>query len=348
MKVTVLAVKNMGGGVARVLLSHPVPIAFLDFSSLFVQSAAGGSPTQVDAYTFDSGGYGSELDVPGATWAADNSGGDYFIDPANPYGGISFVTGPVTDSLNAIPAGPLAVATDALRTLIAAVPFFQSWTGSTASSEALASVFIGEVGFPVYSLAVAGGTLTVVTKETTGEHDFQGFTSGMLVTLQGASIGTEAGVDLDGEYTVASATTSGFTATTSHNTVATIYPDQAFVLPGTRPFAVIMEAEDALTGQVAWTGGGGVFTGALDIMVEADVSEPYQNDSYNALTEARNLFGSFAQGLIATQNNGDLFAFNELTTVAMPQFVDRAEADDNKKRYTRWRAMLRVSWGVQA
>lgn len=247
-------------------------------------------------------------------------------------------------------SGPISSTLDALRTLVANVPAFQTWTEATSSSEAIASVFVGEMGWPILSIAIASGVMTVTLREIPDDQDSNGIAVDSSVTIQGTSLGAQAGVNVDGEFVVTGGMKGPpfqFTATVALPDAATFFPDQAFVIPGIRPLAVVSEGDDGgVKADVVWGGGGGIYSGSCDIFLEADVSSTYQNDGRNALTEARNALGNLVQGLIETQGTGDLMILNDVTVAAGVQFLDRAEADDNTARYGRWRALLRVSWGV--
>lgn len=238
------------------------------------------------------------------------------------------------------PAGPVSVAVDGLRTLIANIPFFQTWTGAPDAATALNSIFVGEVGYPIVSIMIAGGVATVTTR------DVHQIAAGATVTLQGASIGAESTVSLDGTPTVVSVTADSFTFATLLPDQTTLLPDQAFVFAGTRPIAVVSEGEDSVHSDSIGTGGASVYAGAVEILLEADVSAQYQNDSRNALFEARNAFGQFIQGLAATQGTLDLMCTNRIEPISGPEFTSRTEQDDNTVRFERWRALIRVTWGL--
>src|SRR5437763_1490595 len=101
-----------------------------------------------------------------------------------------------------VPAGPLSIAVDALRTLIANVPAFQTWTGTANAAAALNRIFTGEVGWPMISAVVAGGTLTVTTRQP------HSVSVADRITLEGAAIGVESVLDVSGTYTVTAVTAS--------------------------------------------------------------------------------------------------------------------------------------------
>lgn len=238
------------------------------------------------------------------------------------------------------PTGPLSVAVDALRTLVSSIPFFQTWVGAGSQAAALASVFSGAIGWPIASIAIAGGVLTVTTRE---KHTIL---NGATVELAGASIGAQSQADIAGPQTVTGVTSNAFTAATALPDLLTIYPDQATVLPAVRPLAVVCESDDGLRLASVGTGGAYSGSGALEILLEADVSAGYLNDYTNALYEARNAYGQFCEGLMATAGTGDLMILNEISPVAGPEFTNRAE-QDSANRFERWRALMKVTWGLE-
>lgn len=240
------------------------------------------------------------------------------------------------------PAGPLSVAIDSLVSLIAAVPFFQAWTNTANASLAEQRIFVGEVGYPIYSAAIAAGVLTIQTREF---HEIQ---VGNVVTIEGAGLGAEANVNLDGQWTVTATTPDTFTAATALPDLAVIYPQFAFVLDCVRPIAVVAEGADGLESENIGTGNPAVYSGSLDILLEADASSQYANSPANALTEARNAVGNFLEGLMETQDTGDLMVLNNAKLTSGPEFVSKAQQDDGSHRFERWRAIIRVTWGVKS
>jgi hypothetical protein len=238
------------------------------------------------------------------------------------------------------PAGPLSVALDALRSLLANVPQFQTWTGTNATT-ALARIFVGEAGFAIASIVIAAGVVTVTTRDT---HNFA---AASTVTLAGASVGAESDVALNGAHTVAAVGSRTFTFATALADAAEFFPDGAFIIPCARPFAVISEGDDPVRSDVIGTGGAVVYGGTAEIMIEGDVSTGYQSDSINALYEARNAYGQLLQGLAVTQGTGDLMCLNKVESAVGPRFTNMAEQDDNSTRFERWQALIRVSWGVE-
>ena len=237
-----------------------------------------------------------------------------------------------------IPSGPISTALDSLRTLLSVVPFFITWTNTDTPID---SIFTGEVGFPIVSVSAAGGVLTIETREP---HTRQ---VGDVVTIEGASLGDQ-GQSIDGPQSVASITSTTFTAATSLPDFTAVTPDGAFVVPCVRPLAVIAPGDGAVHGNVIGTGGASVFSGSLDILLEADVSTAYQQDATNALTEARNAVGLIVQGLADTQGTADLMCLNRVELTNGPEFTAKPEQDDNTVRFERWRAVVHVTWGLES
>jgi hypothetical protein len=243
--------------------------------------------------------------------------------------------------MSVTPAGPISVAIDGLRTLIANIPFFQTWTNTTATT-GLNQIFTGEAGWSIASFAIAGGVLTVATREP------HGISANQVITLVGASIGAESIANLDGVQTAVSVpSTTTITITTLLADLATQYPDQAFILPAARPIAVICEPEDSLKSESVGTGGASIFSGEVEILLEADVSSQYHFDAVNALYEARNAVGQFVAGLMLTQGTGDLMCLNRAPSVSGPTFTAQDLQDDNAPRFERWRALIKISWGME-
>lgn len=239
------------------------------------------------------------------------------------------------------PTGPLAVAVDALRTLISNVPYFQTWTGAANAAAALNSIFTGEVGFPILSVSIANGVCTV---QTTEQHTIQ---VGGVIEIQGASLGAQTSEgSLDGVHTVTAVTSNTISFTTALPAEATVYPDHAMILPQTRPLAVVCEADDGLKSDVIGTGGACIYQGSIEVLLEADVSPAYQFDPVNALYEARNAYGQFVQGLAETQGTADLMCLNNVEPLRGPEFTRKEEQDNGGIRFERWRAVCKVSWGV--
>jgi hypothetical protein len=237
-------------------------------------------------------------------------------------------------------AGPLSIAVDALRTLIANVPYFQMWTG-TNSTTALKHIFTGEVGYPIASVEVAGGLLSVKTREP---HNIE---VGDVVTIEGAALGAESEVDLDSTYIVLTITSTSFTAVSSTADIEEMFPAHAFIVPCALPIAIVGDDLIPLRADVIGTGGASVFGGSIDILLEADISAEYANDSRNAIYEARNAFGQFVQGLATTQGTAELMCLNKVEPVMGPKLISHIEQKSNIIRFERWRALLRVEWGIQ-
>lgn len=240
------------------------------------------------------------------------------------------------------PAGPLSVAIDALRTLIANVPFFQTWTATADATHALLRVFTGDVGYPILSASIAANVLTIATREP------HGIQTGQVCTIEGAALGPESELSIDGPQTVLATSETTLTISVTLPDLAIVYPDQAFVMPSVRPITVIAESSESVHSQVIGTGGAAIYAGGIDILIEADVSVAHQHNARNALLEARNAFGQFQQGLAETQGTGDLMCLNRIEPVSGPEFTQKPEQDDNYPRFERWRALLRVTWGLES
>lgn len=238
------------------------------------------------------------------------------------------------------PAGPLAVAAQALAQLIANIPFFQTWTGSANAAAAANHVFVGEVGYPIAAVSVAAGVLTVQTRDV---HQIE---VGDVVTIEGAALGPESEISLDGQWTVTSVTSNTFTASTGLPNLATVYPDQAFCLDTTRPLALVGWDKDDLRFSSIGVGGTCVVAGTLQILIEADTPSQYQQDPVNAPFDATSNYGQFFQGLNETAGTGDLMVLNDTRVVAGPEFTSKPEQNDNSIRFERWRAQIEVTWGL--
>jgi hypothetical protein len=238
--------------------------------------------------------------------------------------------------------GALQTAVDALVQLVSSTPYFQAWVGAGSPSQALDSIYTGEVGYPIVSAAIAGGVLTITTREPCPD-----ITASLTVTLAGASIGAEASIDIDGQQTVIAAVENTLTFATGLPDAPAWYPDQAFIMPGVRPLAVVCEAgSNSLHSEIIGTGGANVKNGSLEILIEADVSAPCQNNSANALIEARSAAGAFKDSLDDTSGTGDLMVTNKSELVSGPEFTTRSSQDSNRLRFERWRATFRVEWGL--
>lgn len=241
------------------------------------------------------------------------------------------------------PTGPLAVAVDALRTLLANCPQFQAWTGTANAAAALLRIFTGEIGFPIVAVAIAGGVVTVSTREP------HGLTAGQTVTLEGKSIGSQSDAAIAGSRTIlATPSATSLTFATALGDLDAVEPEVAIVLPCARPLAVIVEADDALSSEIVGTGGAGIFAGGLEILLEGATSTAYHNDPANALAEARNAVGLLVQDLAYTAGTADLMVLNDVKIGSGPRFVSLPEQDAAAYRFERWQALLAVTWGVRS
>ena len=238
--------------------------------------------------------------------------------------------------------GPLAVAVDALRSLIANVPFFQTWTGTANPTDAGLHVFAGDIGYPISSVQISGGILTVITREPSTIQ------AGQVVTLEGAGIGAQSEVNITGPQTVLSVAGTSITFSSGLGNLPLTPVDNAFVLPCGRPVAVICWDTDAVRANSVGNSGANAISGALTIYLEADVTSSYANDQQNAVYEAANNFGEFFQGLNDTAGTADFFVINECETVKEPEFVDMADQNSNAGRFERWAALVKVTWGFES
>lgn len=239
--------------------------------------------------------------------------------------------------------GPIAVASEALATLISNLPFFITWTGAANAAAALVSVYVGEVGYQISSFVISGGVCTVVLGTIHAPLN-----AGQVVTLAGASIGFQAASNLSGPQTIVDVTTTGFTFAIGLPDAALSNPDFAFVLPSGRPFAVVVEPDQlgqSVRGTSVGTGGASVLAGTLEIMLEAQVSAAYYNDPSSATQEMRNSVGTFLQQLIQTQGTGDFIVLNGAELVSA-EFTDQTDQDQGQRRFERWRALIRCTWGL--
>lgn len=241
-----------------------------------------------------------------------------------------------------VPAGSLSVALAGLKRLLANVPFFQVWTGAANTGAAARRIFTGDMGFPISSVTIASGVVTVET------GDVHGFAVGAVVTIEGASLGDQSELNIDGPQTLTAVSSASFQFAGSHPDLGTVAPDQAIVLPCPRPYAVVAQSDTPLQMSSIGTGGANVRSGALYLYVEADVSAPYVNDRANALAEAQNALGQLFDGLSATQETGDLMFISEMEVVRGVEFASRAQHSNSAQRYERWFATLQISWGVKS
>lgn len=265
-------------------------------------------------------------------------------------------------------AGPWSVMADALRTLLANVLFFQTWTHEADAAGALKHIFLGEIGVPIVSLAISGGVLTVVLREPVE------LTVGQVVTVEGASIGPE-GTGVWGVYTIAAVGTTDalpwtdrygntwyqsggspwtydsgqartFTVSgLSFDDLASFEPTEATLLLCARPFAVIVDADDPVRAESVATDLANV-AGALEILIEDRVSTAYRNDARNAMIDARNNFGQLVQGLQALAGTADYALLNSVDMVRGPTFLGVEGQETNAGRFEKWQALLRVTWGL--
>jgi hypothetical protein len=284
------------------------------------------------------------LAVPFGPTGADFTGTITLPTVGNVRSGVTFgpslsLTGTYGTITPVVNGGPVAQALDALRQLIANVAWFQTWVGAGDTATALGSVFLGEVGWPVTSVGVAGGVLTVTLR------DVHTLMQGAKVTIEGAACGGQ-GLGLDGTYTIIAVTTTGFTVATAAPSLATSRPDFCFAFPGTRPLAVIQEAQESLRPTSIGTGGTVIFSGVAEIIIEADVATA-QNDAAAAMLEAREAYGSFVEALMEAQGTGDLMCLNACEPVDGPTFTSRPEQDEAGIRFERWRATVKVTWGLE-
>lgn len=240
-----------------------------------------------------------------------------------------------------VPTGPLGEAVDALRALIANTPFFQTWTGTAMASDALFRVFTGEDGWPIVAASIAGGVLTITTRD---QHEVN---VEDVITIAGASLGAESILNVAGSQTVTAVTSDTISMSTELDDVEEFYIVDAFVLPATRPIAIVCEEDNSLASTSIGTGGCSIVNGSLDILLEADVSAFGQQKRKNAMGEARNAVGQFLRDLMETQGTGDLMFLNTAHLTVGPSFTDRGEQDDSVKRFERWNALIHVTWGLE-
>jgi hypothetical protein len=259
-----------------------------------------------------------------------------------------------SDVAPVIPAGPISDAIAGMTALVANSPCFQSWVGAASASAAASHIFAAEAGYPVASITVASGILTVQMRET---HLIN---IGQTVTLAGAAVGAESAVPVAGVYTVLAVTANTFTASIAAADASQTYADYAFVLPCARPIAIVSIADDgALGGQASASGAGMNQTGKLDVMIEADTSSGYTNDPLNAVTEANNATGLLIKSMQAINDTGLAvftdgegnsleFVASSIQLTVSPKFTAREEQDNSAIRFERWRALIEVTWGINS
>jgi hypothetical protein len=234
------------------------------------------------------------------------------------------------------PTGPISVAMSTLANLIAGMSWFQTWTGAGSQSAALASVFVGQIGLPISSIAAEGGVLTITTKEP------HGLSASQTITIQGAELGPESDQSADGVYTVATVPSStSVTVATSLGNFAATSIRFSLVFPGTYPHILIRNQRQA--NPAIGSGGAFVSNGTLLILMEADVSESYQNDPTSAGIESDNAVGSFMEQFMSIGDTG----FYNLTAEGCTEFTQTSEQDDSTIRFERWRQVISCEWGLK-
>lgn len=240
---------------------------------------------------------------------------------------------------NLSPAGPLALALDGMVNLIANVPFFQTWTNTANATDALNYVFVSDIGSPISAIEIAANTATVLTREV------HGFVSGQSISIEGASVGAQGDLQIAGIKTVVSVPTpTSFTfAETADDDSVSNFAD-AMAVPA-RPFAAVMTESKSLDTEQIGTGGVSNMSGSIDMLIEADVSSDYVNDSLNALTEARNACGQLIAGISSLADENYL-TVSRVELAQDPMFISRPEQSDSTKRFERWTALIRVTWGL--
>lgn len=264
--------------------------------------------------------------------------------------------------------GPMSAALDALKTLLSNVMYFQTWTHTANATDAAERIFIGEIGVPVATVAVSADVMTVTLREPSA------LTVGQAITLEGAAIGEEGvsvagtfailslgafrtiewtdengNVWLDGSgnpWTYVSDEVLSFTCAVDLPDLTATPVDGVVLLPCARPFALLSDADgDPIHGETNALGSP-IVGGAMDLMLEARVSRGYRNNPRNAMIEARNAFGSILLGLNELSGQGDFIQLNRVETAVPPQFIDTAEQNDTAGRFEKWRALIRVTWGL--
>lgn len=240
------------------------------------------------------------------------------------------------------PAGPLAVAVKALKDLIAATSFFQTLTGTANATDAAKRIFVGELGVALQSISVASNVVSVRTREP------HLISVADVVALEGAAIG-EQGVGLNGSHTVtAVADANSFAFALAVDDLEETHLDGVFILPVVRPLLCICEEDESLNSNSIGTNGTSIYSGKIDVLIDAAVPADYRNDPTNALYSARNTFGGLIQAIMEKQGTGDFMVLNGAEPTSAPRFIDRSEQDDTTKRYERWQALFSVSWGLEA
>ena len=242
-----------------------------------------------------------------------------------------------------VAAGPLAVALENLRTLIANSAWFQTWTGSANAAAALLRVVIGSVGYNIKSVALASNVATIVT------HEPHNLSAGSKVTIEGIDD------TFDGSFTVASVTdTRTFTYAKTASDVAENTVESGVVMQSQRPFVVLQEGDEGLQMRTVGSGPTSVFSGSIDIFISVAISSQYENDPRNAKIEMSNAFGEFLSalsdmsGTSSPDGSVEYMTLNTIDPVVMPSFIHHAEQRDNQVRFETWEATVRVAWGLDA
>lgn len=241
-----------------------------------------------------------------------------------------------------LPADPMNAAIAALRILLSNVPFFQTWTNTASEDDAADRIFLGEMGFPIKEINIHSGVAIVTTREP---HDI---IVGNKTTISGASVGDESVINIDGTYTVTAITEFTLSFATSIGDQDTAKPDGAFLIKGSRPLAVLSESDNSLSTDTVASDGYSIYRGSIDVLLEADTSDDYSNDPVNSLFEAREAYSSIIQGLAANQGTLDFMCINKIDSSNPPEFASYSEARTITKRFARWRAVFKVSWGLDS
>lgn len=237
------------------------------------------------------------------------------------------------------PTGPIAVAVDALRTLISNLTIFQSITGSLDAATAAMRVYYAELGVPIVSMVASGGHMVITTARP------HGIANGSIVTICGASVAAQ-GLDQDIENVVESVPSTTTLRVVTALADGTYTPDFAWLIPYGRPVAIVSEGEGGLRASTIGTGGSSVLSGTLEVLLECNVSSEYTDTPAYAQTEMRNTAGDLLRQLIQTQGTGDFIVLNSVELVSC-EFTATAEQDDTTSRYERWRALYRCTWGLE-
>jgi hypothetical protein len=236
--------------------------------------------------------------------------------------------------------GSLAQNIAGFAAMLAAVPFFQTWTGTANAGAAAARIFIGEVGYPIAGVSIASNVLTVTTRQANN------LGNGQVIELAGA---TAYAMGISGPQTITSiisATQFTVAVTGLANLVET--PDEMWVIPCQRPIAVLCPTEGSLRSESIGTGGVSIVSGSIDCLFEADVTSTYWNDEFNATMEMQSAYGELIDGIMATANTYDYIVVNDQETVLDPEFTAVPEQDNNVNRFERWRALSRFTWGLHS